>query len=1579
MADGDLVISFKTKGEAGDFIRATKDVKLSAEDMANAIVKAGGSMADVFQEKYTLSIDARVDGFQEIKGFKRELTATEKVTNSLRSSIEKKNKADQGSLTNIRQSLNQAKQVLASLSQQNAAYSAQTQKVNQLTEALRRVQGVEVGSLSDIGSNVKDLEKRLQVENLSAEARQRLTGEINQYNIAAQRAQGIEQGSIADLRQQQQEQDRLTQSLKAGSAQQKQAAQNVKLLGDQISAATPKTFSLIGAFNKIATVQAGITAITIAFGQVAGSVDQVVNRLKRIEAFDLALKNIGLSATEAADYFRQASESANSLGAPVEQIEKAYTRIVPSLRNIGATVGETDKFIASLTARTQVLGLSTEESGRLIEAFAQVLSKGKLQAEELNQQISELDGAFRGQLADALGVTTEELTKMVERGEVTSDVFYKAFNTMQNGVELLQGRLKNGNATIQQLQNLIKNLNTKTLGDIGKVIEPGIRAFLAAASAFASLVNEIASSALGELLGEIFNQVGYTLRNLMVILGDLTKTFLFLINPIAKLLQLFTPLLSVLLTLKTGYVAVTLAAKAYAFATALLNKQLPATALSAIHLKGSLVALGGAMRALYSGQLIQFLTQMKASISGMILAMNIPVVTGFVNVLGKLTKASFAPGNALNFITTSANKLSPALNNLGGSLAQSISGLFTFKKAGASSGSILGNIGLAATATASKLKAGANGMKAFIKELLVKTAAAKGATSATQALANKMLPSLATGGTAAAAGLNMASIAAAILKVGLTGLAVIGFKVLIVVAALAALFEALRGVSQGGDLAKKPLGDLEGTLRELGIQTSTTHGAWLGFLTDLGKMPGVKETINFLQQIGDRLKAFGLRSGGDRGLSDLADKFKDIEKSAQEAGIGGLSDFANASKLNKKEANSLVKALRAQENAYEETAANAAAELAILKKNGEGTSKQADELRRQQAQAEAGAEKAKYYASQWEKATEGQRTAADAVESTGDALKDVKIAQAGYFNSIDAGTLAKANALQDQYNKGLISSGTYASESANLQKQANDLKLAAIAKEKAALEARSKSEAGLDYAGYNRIQELIQQEQAIRSGVGVQTQKLSDEELEAIKERQVATEALGNAYKEAGDMAATAVGDLGSSVGSALESLAETISQQAAIEFSVTGDQAFLQQSLGNQAKILDFQHTIGALKIQQQQAEKQFELEMQKLKIQTALIEAQSAAAGGDPIAAQMVKAYQQQLALIPQIQAANQVTSDAALIGLQAETQQKQTQLNLALTAQGLPPVDIIQVDSSGTLQNKLDDIYTRAKNAAEGIGGAATKSITTGTQKLAEGVAGVNTAVGKTAGTADLAGASFEKAVTNLSEGVKKLSAAELTKGLEEGGTKQGQAFNAEIKKSPGLIDSAVKAAKGLGDQFTASINPIQKMQNEVKSVISLVAQLGGAVGRMPSGGNARALGGPVAGGQSYFVNDGGGRESFMNKAGQISLLPAGRNINWRAPRDGFVLPAPMTASLIQNSKINAKIASVSATSEGSSGKAYSSGLANSGNLIQQMGAMMGGATNQRITNNVTIQSQSPVMDASRIMANVARMKARRGLRG
>ena len=68
-------------------------------------------------------------------------------------------------------------------------------------------------------------------------------------------------------------------------------------------------------------------------------------------------------------------------------------------------------------------GLSTEDTEGVLKAFTQIISKGKVTAEELRNQLGDrLPGAV-GLAAKAMGVTSEELSKMLENGEVYADDF----------------------------------------------------------------------------------------------------------------------------------------------------------------------------------------------------------------------------------------------------------------------------------------------------------------------------------------------------------------------------------------------------------------------------------------------------------------------------------------------------------------------------------------------------------------------------------------------------------------------------------------------------------------------------------------------------------------------------------------------------------------------------------------------------------------------------------------------------------------------------------------------------------------------------------------------------------------------------------------------------------------------------------------------------------------------------------------------------------------------------------------------------------------------------------------------------
>lgn len=81
----------------------------------------------------------------------------------------------------------------------------------------------------------------------------------------------------------------------------------------------------------------------------------------------------------------------------------------------------------SIAKASAVMGLSTDQSSGALLALQQMISKGTVQAEELRGQLGErLPGAFQV-AAKAMGVTTAELGKMLEQGQVVADDFLPKF------------------------------------------------------------------------------------------------------------------------------------------------------------------------------------------------------------------------------------------------------------------------------------------------------------------------------------------------------------------------------------------------------------------------------------------------------------------------------------------------------------------------------------------------------------------------------------------------------------------------------------------------------------------------------------------------------------------------------------------------------------------------------------------------------------------------------------------------------------------------------------------------------------------------------------------------------------------------------------------------------------------------------------------------------------------------------------------------------------------------------------------------------------------------------------------------
>jgi tape measure domain-containing protein len=131
----------------------------------------------------------------------------------------------------------------------------------------------------------------------------------------------------------------------------------------------------------------------------------------------------GKSAEELA-YLRRVT---NELGLEFASSAKAYMGFAAAARNTSLEGQGARQVFEALSKASAVMGLSANQTEGALLALQQMVSKGTVSAEELRGQLGErLPGSFQI-AARAMGVTTQELGKMLEQGQVLSDDFLPKF------------------------------------------------------------------------------------------------------------------------------------------------------------------------------------------------------------------------------------------------------------------------------------------------------------------------------------------------------------------------------------------------------------------------------------------------------------------------------------------------------------------------------------------------------------------------------------------------------------------------------------------------------------------------------------------------------------------------------------------------------------------------------------------------------------------------------------------------------------------------------------------------------------------------------------------------------------------------------------------------------------------------------------------------------------------------------------------------------------------------------------------------------------------------------------------------
>ncbi|KQO23495.1 hypothetical protein ASF16_04855 [Acidovorax sp. Leaf78] len=182
-----------------------------------------------------------------------------------------------------------------------------------------------------------------------------------------------------------------------------------------------------------------------------------------IETLQAGLKAVSGSAEQAGKDMEFVRRMASVAGVDVVETGRAFLSLSAATKGTAVEGAATRQVFEAVTVAMARAGKGSAETSNALQALAQMAGKGQVQMEELRGQLGEaLPGALNAAAA-GLGVTTKELSELVEQGKITAEDLFPA---LAKGLNDLYGSTGGAQTLAQEFAN-VKNAFTDMASSIG--------------------------------------------------------------------------------------------------------------------------------------------------------------------------------------------------------------------------------------------------------------------------------------------------------------------------------------------------------------------------------------------------------------------------------------------------------------------------------------------------------------------------------------------------------------------------------------------------------------------------------------------------------------------------------------------------------------------------------------------------------------------------------------------------------------------------------------------------------------------------------------------------------------------------------------------------------------------------------------------------------------------------------------------------------------------------------------------------------------------------------------------------------
>ena len=410
---------------------------------------------------------------------------------------------------------------------------------------------------------------------------------------------------------------------------------------------------------------AGVAAA--AFGAIAGAAlvgvsIKGISAAASMEQTEIAFKTM-LGSGEAAAKFL------DELQAFAAETPFEFTQLTQSTRKLMAMGFAADEVMPTLTALGDAaagLGIGGEGIQRITLALGQMKAKGKVSGEELRQLAETGIPALRI-LADSFGVSTMEMTKMIESGSVMADeampLLIKGLADGTKNVKGFGGMMEQQSKTMMGVLSTLKDTISIALIDGFKPALPAITAAMKQLMPAVKNLVEGFGNSMGPMLATLISDVAPAF---VTMAGEIAPVLADLIGGIGTILGDVMPLFTTLVT-GIGQLVAPLVGTLQPVIAALIPSLRQFVAVLAASLVPIITALQPHLTALAQGvgQILISLLPLLPAMSQLIVSM-IPSIPAFTEMGLAVTQLINALMPFVLIVAKAANALIPLMVSVNG-------------------------------------------------------------------------------------------------------------------------------------------------------------------------------------------------------------------------------------------------------------------------------------------------------------------------------------------------------------------------------------------------------------------------------------------------------------------------------------------------------------------------------------------------------------------------------------------------------------------------------------------------------------------------------------------------------------------------------------------------------------------------------------------------------------------------------------------------------------------------------------------------------------------------------------------------